>query len=90
MTILNYDKKQQAKTDLAPCLWVSFCIVTDIIIRCTHTIDKNAAVNGVFLPYIRNKYVISESMHTGGHLQSYYDEIEDRFKKTSERIAEKI
>lgn len=88
MTILNYDKKQQAKTDLAPCLWVIFCIVTDIIIRCAHTIDKNAAVNGLFLPYIRNKYVTTESMHTGNHLGSYYKAIEDRFKDLSERINE--
>ena len=45
-----------------------------------YDISKNAAVNGVFLPYIRNEYVTTESMHTGNHLQSYYDAIECRFK----------
>lgn len=39
----------------------------------------NAAVNGVFLPYKHNKYVTTESMHTGNHLRSYYKTIESRF-----------
>ena len=42
-------------------------------------ISKNAAVNGVFLPYKHNKYVTTESMHTGNHLRSYYKTIESRF-----------
>ena len=42
-------------------------------------ISKNAAVNGVFLPYKHNKYVTTESMHTGNHLRSYYDAVETRF-----------
>ena len=53
-----------------------------------YKIDKNAAVNGVFLPYIRNKYVISESMHTGGHLQSYYDKVNDVLSEAKEHIDE--
>ena len=46
----------------------------------------NAAVNGVFLPYKRNEYVTTESMHTGNHLRSYYNIIENRFSKIDEKI----
>jgi len=49
-------------------------------------ISKNAAVNGVFLPYKHNKYVTTESMHTGNHLTDYYKEVDRRFQKAREII----
>ena len=35
-------------------------------------INYNDACNGVFLPYARNEYVTSETMHVGSHKGEYY------------------
>ena len=48
-------------------------------------IDVNSAANGVFLPYRRNGYVTTETMHTGSHKYRYYEyvnkQLEDKIVK---------
>lgn len=41
-------------------------------------IDLNSPANGVFLPYQKNEFVTTEVMHCGGHLNSYFDEVDER------------
>ena len=47
----------------------------------TYNIDLNSPANGVFLPMKESKYVSSESMHSGGHSNSYYKEVFDRLQE---------
>ena len=45
-------------------------------------IDYNSAANGVFLPYEKNGYVTTETMHVGSHKDSYYKMVNKEINKT--------
>lgn len=49
-------------------------------------IDYNSAANGVFLPYEKNGYVTTETMHVGSHKDSYYEKVNQELEKTITRI----
>lgn len=52
-------------------------------------IDYDSAANGILLPRVRNNYVTTESMHSGGHLKDYHITIRNRLKE-AESNAKKI
>ena len=49
-------------------------------------IDVNSAANGVFLPYRRNGYVTTETMHTGSHKDRYYEYVNDQLETKIKKI----
>ena len=46
-------------------------------------IDLNSASNGILLPSNRSaNYAVTESIHNGGHLDSYYEYVNDEIRYT--------
>ncbi|WP_315076426.1 RHS repeat-associated core domain-containing protein [uncultured Clostridium sp.] len=49
-------------------------------------IDYNSASNGVFLPYKKNDYVSTETMHVGSHNGKYYEYVNNQLQQAIEEI----
>jgi len=49
-------------------------------------IDYNSASNGVFLPYSKNSYVTTETLHVGSHKKTYYEHVNTQLQQTIEEI----
>jgi hypothetical protein len=62
----------------------------------SYGIETESAVNGVFLPYLRNEHVTNEAMHVGSHGMDYIEDINTRLQrlkregKTKKRIVDEL